>query len=148
MNDAVDENGRIPTSAAECVSAPRRAANILLVEDDAMVRGALRRILDQSPHQVAEAASGFEALETFRKREAEFDLVITDMVMPGMTVIELVRELRKWNPVLRAIIISGHPEEAIAGDSLLRANCAVLAKPISPQRLLDTVSDALATVRD
>ena len=123
------------------------AANILLVEDDATVRGAVRRILDQSPHQVTEAASGHEALETFRKREAQFDLVITDMVMPSMTGADLVRELRKWNPLLRAIIMSGYSVEATTHDWRLPANCAFIEKPVSAPGLRRAVSDALGTVR-
>jgi CheY-like chemotaxis protein len=121
-------------------------ADILLVEDDAAVRGVVRRILDQSPYRVAEAASGDEALETFRKREARFDLVVTDMVMPSMTGADLVRELRKWNPELPAIIMSGYLEEA--GGWRLPPNCPFIEKPISPGRLLQVVSDALGTTHD
>jgi CheY-like chemotaxis protein len=124
------------------------AADILLVEDDATVRGAVRRMLDDSPHQVREAASGYEALETFRKREARFDLVITDMVMPTMTGAELVRELRKWNPLLPAIVMSGDSEEPTTRDGRLPANCALIEKPVCPQRLLVAVSGALGTARD
>jgi CheY-like chemotaxis protein len=133
----VPRNGELPIPASE-------AADILLVDDDATVRGAVRRILDQSPHQVSEAASGHEALETFRRREARFDLVITDMVMPTMTGAELVRELRRWNPLLPAIIMSGYSGEA-ARDWRLPAHCAFIEKPMSPPRLLVAVSDALGT---
>jgi nitrogen-specific signal transduction histidine kinase/ActR/RegA family two-component response regulator len=142
------ENDEMPTATDELPIPTRKAANILLVEDDATVRRAVRRILDHSPHRVDEAASGPEALETFRKREAQFDLVITDMMMMSMTGAELVRELRKWNPALRAIIMSGYSEEATTGDWRLPPNCAFIEKPVSPRRLLRAVSDALGTARD
>jgi two-component system cell cycle sensor histidine kinase/response regulator CckA len=141
-------NEEIPSATGDYPIPAREAANILLVEDDAMVRGAVRRILDASPHRVSEAQSGAEALETFRKQEGRFDLVITDMVMPSMTGAELVRELRKWNPVLRAIIMSGYSEETTTRDWRLPANCAFIEKPVSPRRLLRVVSDALGIGHD
>ena len=142
------ESDDMPTATDEFSIPAREAANILVVEDDAMVRGAVRRILDHSPHHVSEAASGPEAVETFRRCEGRVDLVITDMVMPSMTGAELVRELRKWNPLLRAIIMSGYSEEATTRDWRLPANCAFIEKPISPSRFLRVVSEALGTVRD
>jgi DNA-binding NtrC family response regulator len=142
------ESDDMPTATDEFSIPSREAANILVVEDDAMVRGAVRRILDHSPHHVSEAASGQEALEIFRRCEGRVDLVITDMVMPSMTGAELVRELRKWNPLLRAIIMSGYSEEATTRDWRLPANCAFIEKPISPPRFLRTVSEALGTVRE
>jgi len=138
----------MPTATDEFSVPSREAANILVVEDDAMVRGAVCRILDRSPHHVSEAASGHEALEIFRRCEGRVDLVITDMVMPSMTGAELVRELRKWNPLLRAIIMSGYSEEATTRDWRLPANCAFVEKPISPPRFLRAVSEALGAVRE
>lgn len=133
----------IPAATGEFAVQSDHTATILLVEDDAMVRGAVRRILDRSPHSIVEAESGADALEAFRQRHGRFDLVITDMVMPNMTGADLIRELREWNAELRAIIMSGYSEETTTRDWRLPPNAVFLEKPLSPSRLLRAVSEAL-----
>jgi PAS domain S-box-containing protein len=140
------EDREVPMATGEFQIPVRAAARILLVEDDPMVRAAVRRILASSPHHVTEAESGPDAIERFREGQGMFDLVITDMVMPGMTGADLIRELREWNPTLQAIIMSGYSEEATARDWKLPPNSVFLEKPVAPSRLLRAVSDALGVV--
>ncbi len=142
------DDGEIPMATGEFQVPARAPANVLLAEDDPMVRSAVRRILDDSPHRVTEAESGPDAIEKFKGGQGRFDLVITDMVMPTMTGADLIRELREWNPGLRAIIMSGYSEEATARDWQLPPNAIFLEKPISPSRLLRAVDDALGAAHD
>jgi len=136
-------DAEIPDGTGEFPIPANDRATILLVEDDPMVRGAARRILDPSPHDVLEAESGAAAMEVFRMRHGRIDLVVTDMVMPNMTGPELIRELRESKPELRAIVMSGYSEEATTRDWRLPPNVLFLEKPLSPAGLLRAVSDVL-----
>jgi CheY-like chemotaxis protein len=142
------DDADIPAATGEFAIPTPVKATILLVEDDAMVRAAVRRVLDQSEHRVLEAESGADALQTFRSGRGLIDLVITDMVMPNMTGADLIRELREWNPALRAIIMSGYSEETTTRDWRLPPNAVFLEKPLSPARLLRAVCDALGGSSD
>ena len=79
--------------------------SILIIDDDTTLRRALRLTLERSGYRVFEAGDGREGLGLL-KREI-VDLVITDLIMPGMEGLETIRELRKLNPSLRIIAISG-----------------------------------------
>jgi two-component system, cell cycle sensor histidine kinase and response regulator CckA len=136
----------IPEATGEYQIPAAEAATILLVEDDSMVRHAVRRILDRSPHTIFEAASAREAIAQFNEKRGRVDLVITDMVMPNMTGGELIRELRERNPQLRAIIMSGYSEEATTREWRLPPNSVFVEKPISPSKLLRCVAEALGGV--
>lgn len=78
---------------------------VLLIEDDASVRNLVRRMLERGGHEVAEADNGRSGLE--RLHAGTFDLVITDIIMPGMDGIETLIALRRDYPALRVIVMSG-----------------------------------------
>jgi signal transduction histidine kinase len=127
----------------ERTAATPRHARVLLVEDDAMVRTAVRRILERSAFGIVEAESGVQALEVFTRHDGKFDLVITDMMMPGMTGTELIRRLGERSPDLRAIIMSGYSEETTAREWRLPPNASFIEKPISPRALLRVIDEVL-----
>jgi two-component system cell cycle sensor histidine kinase/response regulator CckA len=108
-----------------------------------MVRTAVRRILERSAFAIVEAASGVEGAEIFAQHDGAFDLVITDMMMPGMTGAELIRQLRERNPGLRAIIMSGYSEETTAREWRLPPNTSFVEKPISPRVFLQVIDEVL-----
>ncbi len=89
-----------------------KGETILLVEDEEKVREAGRETLETLGYRVLAAANGREALEVYRSA-AGVDLVVTDIVMPEMGGKELVRELKKTNPYLKAVAITGHAAEGI-----------------------------------
>ena len=80
-------------------------ANILVVDDEELVRATLRQMLESADHVVFEAANGKEALRSFENRAV--DLVITDIIMPEKEGIETIIDLRKIAPNLRIVAISG-----------------------------------------
>ncbi|MDB4875611.1 MAG: sensor protein [Gemmatimonadetes bacterium] len=129
--------------ASESALASVCDASILLVEDDAMVRLALQRILQSVGYSVMEAASAPEAIALFAANDGKFDLVITDMMMPVMTGAELVRDLRTRHPALRTIIMSGYSEEVTSREWRLPPNSVFLEKPIASGNLLRCVGDVL-----
>jgi len=134
----------LPGATGEFAIPPQERATLLLVEDDAMVRSAVRRILERSPHDIHEAATPADAIEMFKSQRGRIDLVVTDMMMPQMTGAELIRELRERNPNLRAIIMSGYSEAAASRDWRLPPNALFLEKPIAPNKLLRCIAEVLA----
>ena len=80
-------------------------ANILLVEDDELVRDMLTQVLQRASHQVTTAANGEEAIEALRNTQP--DIMITDIIMPKMSGITLISEVRERHPTMEVIAISG-----------------------------------------
>ena len=111
-----------------------RALNILLVDDEPLVRRSVRRAL--RGHQVVEASTGLEALELLAQER--FDGILCDLLMPGMGGIEFWRELNSRDPAQcrRLVIMSGSPR---SGQRLLPEWVRVLEKPLEPGVLQDVV---------
>ena len=114
---------------------------VLLVDDDDRVRGFCRSLLVENGFTVLEANNGLEALLTSIQHQGAIDLLITDLEMPKMRGQELVWALNKFRPGVSVLYISGSPKETY-GDQL-PADCAFLAKPFTPDALLDAAGHAL-----
>jgi signal transduction histidine kinase/CheY-like chemotaxis protein len=108
---------------------------ILLAEDEDGVRRLLRRLLEEQGYRVLEAASGGEALTVVERHAGSLDLVVTDVVMPGMGGREMVARLLERRPGLRVIYISGYTDEAVLQHGVLTPGTAFLEKPFSPAEL-------------
>ena len=118
---------------------------ILLVEDVDVVRSVLRRMLERSGHAVTEANDGREALE---KLGAErFDLMITDIWMPGMDGIALIGAARQRHPAISIIAVSGGAPRAPQAFSIQEARSAgaddTLLKPVDRDELMRAVDRLL-----
>ncbi|HEX7018663.1 MAG TPA: ATP-binding protein [Gemmatimonadaceae bacterium] len=122
----------------------RRPARVLLVEDERAVRSALRRGLERAGYSVVEADCGRAAMDAFVGRSGEFDVVVTDMMMPGMTGEALVRALREHDPDVRAIVMSGYSAELGGRDWHLPPNTSFVAKPITPVDLGRRIDELMA----
>ena len=116
---------------------------VLLVEDDGSVRAVARRILERAGYTVIEAASGGEALKLFDARGAEIDVVLTDMVMPGMSGRELAVKLRERNPSLRALFMSGYTEDSVLLLGMADPGAAFIQKPFSARSLTERLREVL-----
>jgi len=116
---------------------------ILLVEDETEVREFLRYILKESGYQVWDAANGVEALKLWQADPSRFDLLLTDIVMPGsLNGKELAEQLKKERPDLKVILMSGYNLE-IAGGTSIQFSKHYLQKPYSITLLMKTVRDCL-----
>jgi two-component system cell cycle sensor histidine kinase/response regulator CckA len=117
----------------------RGSETILVVEDDVQVRGVTVRALEGKGYRVIPAASGEEALAIAQKPGERFDMVVTDVVMPGMSGREVVDELRRSRPDIPALFVSGYTQDAIAQRGVLDSGLEFLAKPFTPATLLGRV---------
>jgi CheY-like chemotaxis protein len=118
---------------------------VLVVEDEAMIRSNVRECLQQLGYQVLEAESGEIAVHLCAKNKGEIDLVLTDLVMPGMSGHELAGELAQRHPEIKMLFMSGYTEDSAARRDILLKGSAFLQKPFSVGDLSNAVQQALAT---
>ncbi|HWA58635.1 MAG TPA: response regulator, partial [Gemmatimonadales bacterium] len=116
---------------------------ILLVEDEEAVRRLARRVLEGLGYRVMEAVSGPEALTLLDTYSGRLDLVITDVIMPGMSGQELSARLRQQRPDLKILYVSGYTDDAILQHGNLLPNTSFLQKPFSPGSLAQRVREVV-----
>lgn len=117
--------------------------SLLIVEDEPGLREIVQAVMSEYNYRVTVAASGSEAMQIWDEQNGEFDLVLTDMIMPGgMTGLELVEELKKRKPDLKVIFTSGYSEE-LTGKDLRQDAKIFLAKPYLPSQLARLVRKCL-----
>ena len=121
---------------------PRGSAAVLVAEDDAMVRDLAVRVLRACGYAVTEAADGPSALAALREG-ARPDLLVSDVVMPGLSGLELAEQARALHPALRVCLMSGYPRDDLRRRGVLRPSDRFLGKPITPRALAEAASEAL-----
>lgn len=109
---------------------------VLVVEDELNIRLLITFILQQMGWEVVEAGSGVDALEAVVS-EREFDLVITDILMPYLNGIQLIEQLKRQYPCLPILVTSAHTPESL--EALEKGADMSLPKPFSKQQLVDCV---------
>ena len=117
-------------------------STILLVEDEASVRRVASRLLGAAGYSVLEATNGTEALELAASHASEIDVVLSDVVMPEMGGAELLEGLRRINPDLSVVLMSGYSEEELS-EGIRETATAFLDKPFSGEELTAVVRAAL-----
>jgi two-component system, cell cycle sensor histidine kinase and response regulator CckA len=119
------------------------SGTVLLVEDEESVRRFAARALRRQGYHILEAANGIEALEVKARHSGSIDLVVSDIVMPEMDGPTLLKELRKTNPELKIIFMSGYADDALSNlDS--GEEFAFLSKPFQLTELVSVVKEALS----
>jgi PAS domain S-box-containing protein len=116
---------------------------ILLVEDEDGVRSLMARILLQQGFDVLTAANGSEALRLAAAHPRPPDLLLTDVVMPGMTGRELADRLRHQHPQVKVLFVRGYTDDALLKRGVMEAREALLAKPFQPRELAARVRQIL-----
>jgi two-component system cell cycle sensor histidine kinase/response regulator CckA len=134
----------LPHFVPVAVQPPSESApiTVLLVDDDDQVRGFCRSLLTANGFTVLEAHNGLDALLTSVQRHGAIDLLLTDLVMPGINGVELGRTFNQLWPGVNVMYMSGSPREAVADH--LPADCVFLPKPFAPDALVRTVGSVLA----
>jgi DNA-binding response OmpR family regulator len=123
---------------------------ILLVEDEEELRRLAVRELDRRGYAVVVASGGSEALGVARSLDGRIDLLVTDVVMPGMSGIELAAQVNELWPLMPVLFVSGHLDEGSVGRNPMAEDADLLAKPFTPNQLGHRVRQALdrAQARD
>ena len=148
MNSCTGVDGAIQERLTESPVAFAAAAQrswpetILLVEDEAFVRNATAEVLESAGYRLVIAASAAEALDAYRKCVGRVDLLLADVVMPGMSGSELAAEFERLCPRARVLLMSGRDEQ-VAGPARSCDGKNYLAKPFSVGALLARVREAL-----
>ena len=116
---------------------------ILLVEDDAGMRKVATRFLEPAGYSVLAAASGDEAVRLMSQRQEPVDLLLTDVVMPGMTGRQLAERLAEAHPAMKVLYMSGYTGDAVVRRGVLDAQMAFLTKPFTAKALQRKVREVL-----
>ena len=123
--------------------APQGSETILLVEDEQDVREVAREFLGMGGYTVLEAKDGAEAIEVATRHPGSIDLLMTDMVMPGMSGRELAARLVQLRPEMKVVYMSGYTEYATVRQGELTSHALLLTKPFTRGTLARTVREVL-----
>jgi len=126
----------------------RGSETILIVEDQEQVRNLTCRVLQARGYRVLVAASGADALRIAEQAAERIDLLLTDVIMPGMGGREVALLLAPARPNMRVLFVSGYTDESIVHDGILEPGVAFLQKPFTADALAGKVRDVLDAPRD
>ncbi|MFH0883232.1 MAG: response regulator, partial [bacterium] len=116
---------------------------ILVVEDDEGVRLTTQELLMNLGYQVEIASTPEEGLKLYAARQGQVDLLLTDVVMPGMSGPEMVSELRKHYPDMRVLFMSGHTPQEFQRRGLLKPEDDILQKPFTVRELAEKIHEKI-----
>ncbi len=116
---------------------------VLLVEDEPEVRRLVEKLLGLRGYRVLSAGSPADAIAIARRQEAPIDLLLTDVIMPGMNGRELARVLAGSRPRMRVLYMSGYTDAAISQQGILEPGTAFLSKPFTPDALARKVREVI-----
>jgi CheY-like chemotaxis protein len=117
---------------------------VLVVDDDEIVRSTTARILARAGYAVSEAGTAAEALARCESTDA-FDLVLSDVVMPGRSGYELARAVSECSPQTKVLLVSGYTPTAIARHGIGDDTFRLVHKPVPRAELLDLVAELAGT---
>jgi CheY-like chemotaxis protein len=112
---------------------------VLVVDDDAILRRMVVRMVQMVGHPVVEASDGHEALARLAETP-DVCVVITDIVMPGMNGLTLLRRLREEHSEIGVILMSGYPQVSHLEETVLSPSVRFLPKPFTPEALADEIA--------
>src|SRR5438552_1496736 len=139
----VDAPVESATPPAPVERPPRGSETVLLAEDEPAVRAIAQQVLERQGYTVLAAPSGADALALAAQHGATIDLLLTDVVMPGMSGRDLADRLTAQRPGIRVLYISGYTDNAIVRHGMLEPGLAYLQKPFRPDALVRKVREVL-----
>ncbi|MCX5797194.1 MAG: GAF domain-containing protein [Elusimicrobia bacterium] len=137
------EQAKSAKSPSEPADVPRGSETVLLAEDETPVRALAERLLRRQGYTVLGAKDGAEALEAAQRHPGPVHLLLTDVVMPGLTGPELAERLSAQRPDMKVLYTSAYAEESVLNGRILGPGIAFLPKPFSRARLLRKVRETL-----
>ncbi|MBZ2183626.1 MAG: response regulator [Bryobacter sp.] len=133
----------VPLPAPATGDASPSFETVLVVEDEGGIRALVRKILRRQSYEVLEAPSGAEALEILREHGERINLLLTDVMMPGMNGVELSQQATAAHPTLRVLFVSGYTDDSVLEAGRFPAGAAFLQKPFTLGSLLGKVREVL-----
>ena len=133
----------MPAKSERAAPASRGSETVLVVEDEAAVRELTGRILREHGYKVLEAPGGQEALQLAGEYNDEIHLVVTDVVMPGISGSTLVNQLKTARPGIQSLFVSGYTDDAIVHHGILNSDVQFLQKPYTVENLIHKVHEVL-----
>lgn len=115
---------------------------ILVVDDEINVCKSIKNAILQENYSIETALSGEEAME--KSKSGHFDLVISDLMMPGMSGLDLLKALKEWRPEIKVIMVTGYPTIRTAVESIRMGAFDYIPKPFTPNELRSLTARALA----
>jgi two-component system, cell cycle sensor histidine kinase and response regulator CckA len=125
----------------ECEGPMRQT--ILLVEDEDMVRGLMCEVLEQEGYEVLACSTPAEAIEVSRRHDRPINLLLTDVVMPGMNGREMADRIHEILPHLQVVFMSGYTEHALTHDGQVDPKIEYLQKPFTLKALTQKLAKVL-----
>lgn len=132
-----------PSVPIEVADIPIGAETVMVVEDNHMVRELARTVLQELGYAAITASSGEDCLRIVEHLEPEIDLLLTDVVMPGINGVELYERLVDTYPCMRVVYMSGHADNIIGKHALTGEDVRFMQKPFSVRTLADTIRAVL-----
>ncbi|MEO5937131.1 MAG: response regulator [Terriglobales bacterium] len=132
-----------PAVALALPAVAHGGARVLVVEDAEAIAELVRETLEADGFEVLLATNGVEALALCRERKCLIDLVLSDVIMPGMNGREMVAELHKICPQAKIIFMSGYTNDVIVRHGVFHADVGFLQKPFTPKQLVSKVNEVL-----
>ncbi len=139
----VDEDADMPEGDRPDPKPPSGSETVLLVEDEMSVRRLTHQFLEGNGYHVLEAIEGREAMRISEQHEGPIHLLLTDVVMPGMSGCELVKTLGPLRPEMKVLYMSGYTDDAIIGHGNLGRGSSFLQKPFTLDCLAHKVRGVL-----
>jgi len=126
------------------MTAPRSGSEtVLLAEDDPMVRGLTKSLLEEFGYLVIEAVDGADAVEKFKLNEEVIQLLILDVMMPRKNGKETYTEIKKIQPGIKALFMSGYTDDILSSTGVLEENLNFISKPFTQNVLLQKTREVL-----
>ncbi|MBZ5637693.1 MAG: response regulator [Acidobacteriia bacterium] len=132
-----------PTGAAQVARPPGGSETVLVVEDEPAIRTLLTEILEEGGYRVMTAGRGQDAIDLLERSPGPVHLLLTDVVMPGMSGRDLADHVQPARPGLKALFISGYSPEEVSRRGVASSGSAFLQKPFSSGSLLRKVREVL-----
>lgn len=133
----------IPPPSAGALAVPGHGETVLVAEDDPSVRALVKSVLERNGYRVLAAEDGVSALDLAREQKGRIDLLLSDVVMPGMNGRALRAALLESYPALRVLFMSGYTGDVLAGLGELDRDVSLVPKPFTPDVLLKSVRKLL-----
>jgi two-component system, cell cycle sensor histidine kinase and response regulator CckA len=143
LPSAENKIGEKPQPETEITVRRREGTTILLVEDDEIMLGLTRQLLEANGYSVLDAMDGAAALELMRAHSSRIDVLLTDVVMRGMNGPDLATKILATNPEVKPVFMSGYTGELIAQQSNIKRDVPLLEKPFTRTALWKILDEVL-----